>query len=385
MSLACGTRKAAQSVAPGTARSPRQLLAAPAAASTSSAAAPAAPQFDAAPPDAGQSLAGDAAAALPGEHWRDDLRSDESCRDYRTDYALSVYTDPHGPNRKYGYDGYGYREVEVSREIDGILRKHCVRVYHPRDGKNAQKRRVHVAEHIGPAWYRLIERTLSRIPWRHLQQVQAVVIDDRPLLHGVAPFNRQEPSKDARDGHTIWLHERLFEGMNHWASGNYGKYWAYQVQLDGVKVEGQAADHELFSPVLLHEIGHLVNYNVLNGSASDPTCPPCAQMCGDRKDCGKLDAAAREAPCATAYCTGFGHESGTENWAEMYRWYYQGSATRDLLARSFPACSAVFEGNGSSPGINDGLAAPWDRGLGQSEGYHRTLWSSCQEKPCKDR
>lgn len=335
--------------------------------------------------DSGGEESSDAGPEEPREHWLDSYRSDEGCRDYRVDYALSIYADPHGPKRKFGYDGYGYREVEVSREIDGVPRHHCIRVYHPRGHENADKRRVHVGEHIDAAWYRLIERTMVRIPWWHLQQVDAIVIDNRPILHGVASFSRGAASEDARDGHTIWLHEHLFEGVNHWAPGNYGKYWGYHVQRDGVAVDGQPADHELFSPILLHEIGHLVSYNVVNGSASDPSCPPCAEMCGDTKSCDKLDAAGKEAPCATAYCTGFGHESGTENWAEMYRWYYQGAATRELLAKSFPLCAAVFDGDGTKEGINRRLPAPWTRGLGETDGYRRTLWASCGEKACKER
>jgi len=323
--------------------------------------------------------------ASDGEHWSDLLHSDESCGDYRSDYTLSVYTDPHGPKRTFGYDGYGYRDVRITREIDGVERLHCVRVYHPLGERNSDHHRVYVAGRIDAAWYRLIERTLQRIPWWHLQQVRAIVIDDRPLLHGVAPFSREAPADDARDGHTIWLHERLFEGVNHWAPGNYGRYWGYHVQRDGVTVDGQPADHDLFSPVLLHEIGHLVNYNVVNGSASDPTCPPCARMCGDQGACDRLDQPAREAPCATAYCTGFGYQSGTENWAEMYRWYYQGSTTRRLLEKTFPECYRVFEGDGSGPGINQRLQAPWERGLGEVEGYRRTLWKSCGEKACKER
>lgn len=318
------------------------------------------------------------ASAVAAELWTDKHRSSTGCLDYRTHKLLGQYSDPHGPKRKFGYDGYVYREIEISRVIDGAMRSHCVRVYHPAGYKTAEGKMVYVRDRIGPAWYRLIERTLARIPWLHLQQVEAIVIDNRPILHGVAPFSRGNAAEDARDGHTIWLNERLFTRPNHWAHGNYGHYWAYHVQSDQVTVAGQAPDHELFSPVLLHEIGHLVNYNLANGSASEPSCPPCARMCGDFKSCKDLDDKGKEAFCATAYCTGFGFSSGTENFAEMYRWYYQSSATRALLQRHFADCYRYFEDV-----INVGSPAPWQAGLKDGAEYRRTRWDSCRGGACK--
>jgi hypothetical protein len=320
--------------------------------------------------------------AGPGEHWSQALRTAASCDDYRSGTAVATYHDLEGPKRKFGYDGYVFRQIGVTRTIDGAPRTHCVRVHWPAGDRNADGKRVSVGARIDDAWLRLIERTLARIPWRHVQEVSAFVIDDRPILHGVAPFDRGRPSEDARDGHTIWLHEQLFTQPNHWAHGNYGYYWSYHTQRDGVVVDGQPADHDHFSPVLLHEIGHVVNYNVVNGSASDPSCPPCAAMCGDLGTCGKLGAREREAPCVTAYCRGFEHASGTENWAEMYRWYYQGAETRGRLASRFAACFEVFEGRGGG-GINAGAPAPWEAGLGQVVGYRRTRWDSCGGRACK--
>jgi hypothetical protein len=201
----------------------------------------------------------------------------------------------------------------------------------------------------------------------------------------VAPFHRGTPDDDARDGRTIWLNEHLFIGVNHWVHGTYGHYWAYHLPVDSVSVDKLRADHDLFSPVLLHEIGHLINYNVINGSPSDATCPKCSEMCGDRKNCKELKPEQREALCATAYCTGHGHESGTENWAEIYRWYYAGRTTRAWLASQVPECFAVLDGNGTDGGINLGRAAPWDDGLAEVIGYRKTRWETCKGAACKGR
>jgi hypothetical protein len=136
-------------------------------------------------------------------------------------------------------------------------------------------------------------------------------------------------------------------------------------------------DHELFSPVLIHEVGHLANYHVVNGSGADPTCPQCAWMCGDHDNCKDLKPEQREAYCATAYCTGFGYASGTENFAEMYRWYYQGSETRALLEKHFEPCFRLLEE------LNGGWGAPWEAGLGETGEYRKTLWESCAGRPCR--
>jgi len=265
--------------------------------------------------------------------------------------------------------------------VSNVDRVHCVRVYHPKD-RSSTGVLVRTGDWIGPAWYRLIENTLARLPWLHLQTVRAIVIDDRPILHGLASFDRGNPTKDARDGHTIWLHKRLFLEKNGWAPGNYGKYWAYRVHRDGVVAHGQDADHDLFSPVLIHEVGHLVVYSVINGSASDPTCPVCAWMCGDHKNCDALAQTDREAYCATSYCTGFGFASGTENFAEMYRWFYQGRETRSLLQQHFGPCHDVLEA------ANVGWIAPWIADEGNAElvspdSYRKTLWESCGGKACR--
>jgi hypothetical protein len=319
----------------------------------------------------------DAPEGEPGERWTDAHRSVDECIDYATAKWAEVYADPNGPDRKYGYDGYVFRRVAIRRTIGGAERLHCLRVYYPPKDRSAAGKPVRISQLIGAPWYRLIENTLSRLPWLHLQLVRTIVIDDRPILHGVASFSRNEPSTDARDGHTIWLNQRLFTQVNGWGPGNYGRYWAYRVNRDGVHAHGSPVDHELFSPVLIHEVGHLANYHVVNGSGADPTCPQCAWMCGDHDNCKDLKPEQREAYCATAYCTGFGYASGTENFAEMYRWYYQGSETRALLEKHFEPCFRLLEE------LNGGWGAPWEAGLGETGEYRKTLWESCAGRPCR--
>lgn len=364
----------------------RLLAAAPPAVSAPAPQAFSASVADASPPPEADAGVEASAPPGPGEHWTEAHRSAAVCDDeYRTSPKPKTYRDPHGSKRKFGYDGYVWVNLAVEREIDGQRRLHCVQVLWPPSEKNNDGKRSLAAKGIKPSWFRLIERTMQRLPWRHLQAVERFVIDDRPLLHGVAPFDRGAPGEDARDGHTVWLNSHLFRDPNHWIHGNYGHYWGYHWQREGVVLGRQGADHDLFSPVLLHEIGHIVNYNVVNGSAGDPTCPKCSEMCGDVGNCKELTQEQREAQCATAYCTGFGHESGTENWAEMYRWFYQGKATRELLEASFPGCYELLAGVGSRSGHNDGLEAPWERGLGQTEGYRKTRWDSCKGQACRGR
>jgi hypothetical protein len=323
------------------------------------------------------------AAQSRGERWSDLHQSAASCDDYRTVRGVLAYHDSQGPQRKFGYDGYVFRQIRHARVIDRIERLHCLRVYHPPGPLTAAGKPTRVSQHIDDAWYRLIDNTLARLPWLHVQQLNAVVIDDRPILHGIAPFSRQAPTQDARDGHTIWLNPRLFTQSNHWGPGNYGSYWAYHVQHDGRHVDDQPHDHDLFSPVLIHEVGHLVNYHIINGSASDPNCPRCAHMCGDLDACKRLKPVQREALCASPYCTGFGYSSGTENWAEMYRWFYQGSDTRSLLELYFPACFDMLDDDEDGDGINAGRPPPWQDGLGDAEPYRKSLWESCGSRACK--
>ncbi len=315
------------------------------------------------------------------EHWTSELRSQTQCDGPHAPSDADVYRDPRGTHRRYGYNGYAHASLPITRVIDKVERLHCLHVYWPKSDRNPDGKISHVAIRIEPAWFRLVERTLQPLPWRHLQEVYAIVIDNRPHLHGIAPFSRESPLEDARDGHTIWLHEHLFTAPNHWVVGTYGSYWAYHTQKDGIVVDNRSADHDLFSPILIHEIGHIINYNLVNGHPSKPSSPACAQMCGDHGSCGRITQKEREALCATAYCTATGFSSGTENWAEMYRWYFQGSETRGLLATWFPACFEVLSGR--SVALVSQETAPWQLGLGEVTGYRKTRWMSCGDRSCK--
>lgn len=159
----------------------------------------------------GEQSSADAAAEAavplgPGEHWSPAHRSMDPCEDdFRLGAKPKVYRDPHGPKRKFGYDGYVWSQIEITREIDGQTRRHCLQVLWPPGDTNGDGKKSLAARTLRPSWFRLIERTMQRLPWRHLQAVERMVIDDRPLLHGVAPFDRGASQEDARDGHTIWL------------------------------------------------------------------------------------------------------------------------------------------------------------------------------------
>jgi len=241
-----------------------------------------------------------------------------------------------GPKQQFSVDGYAARALAIRRNEGGAQQLHCLTVAWPSGDKNSDGKQVRVARKIDDAWTRAIENTLMRLPWSHVVLVQRIVIDDRPTEHGVAPFDRQDPT-DARDGHTLWLHEHLFTDPNHWARGNYGSYWGYHVDRDGSVIDGAGPDHDLFSPILLHEIGHLVMYWVANAHLTGPEAASnteCATTCKDRGDCHKLEPAARETGCVSPYCAPFRFESSTENWAEQYRLFFQSSASRKALERA---------------------------------------------------
>ncbi len=242
-------------------------------------------------------------------------------------------------------------------------------------GASATVRRASaVAPAIDDAWLTLIDNTLARLPTTHAARVLRVVIDDRPTEHGIAPFDRKDPA-DARDGRTIWLHHRLFTEPNHWAHGNFGSYWSYHVQRDGAVVDGSAVDHDLFSPVLLHEIGHLVAYTLTRVDAGEAT-PPCAAMCGDRGGCAHLSPAERERGCASPYCMPFKVAMGTENWAEQYRLFFQGSEARRALEASGGACLSVLKE------MTAGAPPPWTRAPDGGR-YRSSRWDSCGGRACK--
>lgn len=316
----------------------------------------------------------------PGERWREGYVDSGPCTSYRESPELMTVSDLGGKKLRYSVEGYVAQHIRVERSIDGVVRSHCALVAWPKGKKSADGKRVTVAARIDAGWLRAIENTLSRLPWLHLQNVRRLIIDNRPTEHGIAPFDRESPD-DGRDGKSIWLHERLFEEPNHWARGNHGSYWSYHVDVDGVAFDELPADHERFSPVLLHEIGHLVAYNVINGAPANEAVPACAKVCGDNGGCKTLSDEAKEQGCISAYCMPFRFETGTENWAEQYRFYYQSALTRSLLSASKSACFSVLDDPAS--GINAGRPAPWSDGLTDITTFRRTRWKSCGERQCK--
>jgi hypothetical protein len=294
------------------------------------------------------------------------------------DGEREALTEPGGRKRYYSVDGYEGRWLRLTRNLEGAERSHCVLVAWPSGRENTDAVPVHVAGVIHDGWFRALKNTLARVPWQHTQLVRRIVIDNRPTEHGVAPFDRQRPD-DARDGHTIWLHEHLFKDENHWARGNHGSYWSYHVSEDGHTFHEAGAEHELFSPVLLHELGHLVMYHVVNHplvGIQATSVPECAQTCGDAGSCSKLPPAERERGCISPYCQPFRFETGTENWAEQYRFFYQSSATRTLLGEATPRCLGVLRNI-------DGGSAPWEAGLPDITRFRPSLWNSCGAKACK--
>ena len=284
-----------------------------------------------------------------------------------------------GPKQQFSVDGYTARALAIRRSEGGAEQLHCLTVAWPSGDKNSDGKQVRVARRIDDAWLRAIENTLLRLPWSHVVLVQRIIIDDRPTEHGVAPFDRQDQS-DARDGHTLWLHAHLFTDPNHWARGNYGSYWGYHVDRDGSVIDGASPDHDLFSPILLHEIGHLVMYWVANAHLAGPEAASnteCATTCKDRGDCRTLEPAARETGCVSPYCAPFRFESSTENWAEQYRLFFQSSASRKALERANGGCLPLLTKD------SEALPPAWDRGLPDISSYRRSLWESCGGRACK--
>jgi hypothetical protein len=204
-----------------------------------------------------------------------------------------------------------------------------------------------------------------------------VVIDNRPTEHGITAYDRQS-LLDARDGRTIWLNEHLFRDPNHWAQGNYGSYYAYHTNVDGQAVDDQPADHALFSPVLLHELAHLVLYHLVNPPDDPISAPECARTCADTSCAGK-PALEREAGCISPYCKPFQFPGSTENWAEQYRFYYQSSLTRALLDPA-ASCRTLLE---QKDAIDEPSAPPWQRGLPDLPRFEPSRWQSCAGNPCK--
>jgi hypothetical protein len=298
----------------------------------------------------------------------------------------SVYAEPGGPKRLFSVDGYLARAVRVSASARSPIEApdYCLTVLWPPGETNNDGAPSRVARFIGAPWFQLIRNTLARIPPEHAATLRRLVIDNRPTEHGIASHDRQDPD-DARDGHTIWLHEHLFRDPNHWARGTRGTYFSYHLSESGRTLDDAPPDHALFSPVLLHEIGHLVMYNVVNASRSGRAraiVPDCARTCIDAGGCRGLSPGEREAGCVTPYCMPFRYRTSTENWAEQYRFFYQSAVTRALLREAGAGCGDVLAEQERSAATGT-LPAPWDRGLPDGPEYRRSLWDSCGGKACK--
>ena len=285
------------------------------------------------------------------------------------------------PPRSFSVAGYRMRHLDLHREIAGTERRHCLEVAWPPGARNSAGAPCHVADNIDEAWLRAIANTLARVPWSHVLLLERVVIDDRPVEHGIAPFDRDR-TDDARDGHTLWLHEHVFRDPNHYARGNYGRYWSYHVNVDDTTIDGAPAEHDLFSPVLLHELGHLVMYHLVNvGRTGSETAavPACATTCRDDGSCADRRPTEREQGCVSPYCGPIRLPGSSENWAEQYRFYYQSSVTREIVLKAF-GCAAQLTELDQAGGAGN---APWERGLPDLLPFHPSRWSSCGERPCK--
>lgn len=283
------------------------------------------------------------------------------------------------PKKEFSVDGYLARTLRIERPLGSERKLHCVTVAWPKGSANSAGRAVSVARAIDEPWFRAIENTLQRLPWRHVQLVQRIVIDNRPKEHGIAAFDRAQ-TDDARDGRTIWLHQHLFQAPNHWARGNWGLYWGYHVNRDGESIDAASPQHDLFSPILLHEIGHLAMYWIANAGLQGPEAAvnvACAGTCKDRGDCGKLPPSERERGCVSPYCAPFRFETSTENWAEQYRLFYQSAASRTLLKQAGGGCLSLLEQEQGD------VPPPWERGLPDIASYHASRWDSCGGRACK--
>jgi hypothetical protein len=303
----------------------------------------------------------------------------------RSDFCARDWSSPpnvvreHPPRRYFSIDGYVERNLALEPADAGTVR-HCVRVTWPPGPHNADGAKSSVAGRIDEAWLRAIANTLKRVPPAHARLLHRIVIDNRPREHGIAPHDRARED-DARDGRTLWLHEHVFLEPNHWARGNYGSYYSYHVDQDGKTIEGSKIDHSLFSPVLLHELGHLVMYRLVNARLTGPataSTPSCAEAGAKATGPALRTPAELEVGCVSPYCRSFQFDARTENWAEQYRFYYQGSATRDALLRSGASCLRALQQLEPAP-----ILSPWQRGLPDSGSFRKSRWQSCNGRACK--
>lgn len=287
------------------------------------------------------------------------------------------------PKEKFSAHGYAARVLAVPHGHAGGESVQCVVVAWPKRGESNAGKPSRVSEHIHDAWFVAIQNTLRRVPAHHAKTLRRVVIDNHPTQHGIAAFDRKEAT-DGRDGHTIWLSEHLFSNENHWERGVRGDYFAYHASVDGIAIHDLPSQHDVFSPVLLHELGHLVMYHVVQPKSDSLSPPQCARTCSDEGSCAKIPIEERERPCISPYCRPFKYMASTENWAEQYRFFYQSSLTRELLARAAVGssnCLPVLEKH--DIGHDDGQVAPWLRGLPNMDEFRPSRWDSCGGKACK--
>ena len=277
------------------------------------------------------------------------------------------------PGRVFAVAGYLRRGLSVA--VEGGA--HCIEIMYPDGDSSWARRPCRTSEQIDEGWLRLVANTLARLPRAHATLVRRLVIDNRPTEHGIAPFNRKDAG-DNRDGHTLWLHERLFEEPNHWAEGNHGRYWSYHTNVDGRVAQGSGPRHTLFSPVLLHETAHLVSYSLAGEQQDREIIPACAVVCGGGT-CKALSPGEKERGCLSPYCMPFKNDVGTENFAEQYRLFFQSGATRTLLSRTEGSCFSLLD----ELTQRLGHGAPWLGGLPDIPTYRRSIWKSCGERACK--
>jgi hypothetical protein len=277
----------------------------------------------------------------------------------------------------YSVDGYLARTMLFAG--DRYEDVHCIVVLWPPGSENGVGKPSDVARHIDEAWFVAIENTLRRIPWQHLTTLHRVVIDNQPLLHGLGAFDRNDPL-DGRDGHTIWLNEHLFRDDDHWVHANVGSYFSYHTNRPGERFDDAAPDHDLFSPVLLHEVGHIVMYNLINPQGEAAATPECARSCGDLDEgCKGLSDSQQEANCISPYCRPHGYPGSTENWAEQYRFFYQSTKTRALLSEAGVGCGAVLGEHDTWPSVT----GAWPFGLPDDAKFEPSRWDSCGKRACK--
>lgn len=289
----------------------------------------------------------------------------------------TLITEPGTPKTSYSVHGYLGRTLRLRRAEEHD--EHCVVVAWPPGNENSAGGRSRVGSKIDAAWFRAIENTFARIPWRHVKVVHRVVIDNQPMLHGLAPFDRNDPT-DGRDGHSIWLTEHLFVDRDHWVRANVGSYFSYHTDQPGKKIDGLGPDHHLFSPVLLHEIGHLIMYSLINPEGEEEATPPCAESCGDAEaGCNGLTKLQKEAGCISPYCRPLRFPGSTENWAEQYRFYYQSTLTRSLLTRANSGCLRVLAQHDVWPSN----ASTWPFSLPNNDEFKASRWDSCGKRACK--